>query len=427
MMTGLHLINLIRGPHIKTVTNTLVALVFVCFLIPSPLWAQITGPGTGNIKAGPVEIHPFVELTETYSDNIYYNYGGLKKESDFISTLSPGIRLILPVKTHSFQLDYRADANWYSKHSETNYTNQIGGGLIKLEFPGGLNFNFSDYFTHAVIPRKAKETPGISGAADPYREIPYNGNDFNAMVKYRFLDRWALQARYNNYDYRYTRDYDKDGNYNRNTFGGSLYYRLTPKIDALLDYNFFTMDYKTANNNDNTNHSTYLGISFDPTARLNGYLKLGWSMKNYKQYLANRDNSLSAPSALINLNYNLSPYHIFTLRGNWVIEEDVTTNAPFITTDFSLGYRHILIWYEKISLNTNIGYGTIKFKGQTTDVDGTIKKRDDKKWYGGAGIGYAPQSWLSFSLNYIYTNNDSNFINYHYNENKMYLKASIAF
>ncbi|MGA2466435.1 MAG: outer membrane beta-barrel protein [Thermodesulfobacteriota bacterium] len=410
----------------KTVTNTLVALVFLRFFTP-PLGAQITGPGTENIKAGPVEIHPFVELTETYSDNIYKNYGGFKKESDFITTLSPGIRLILPVKTHSFQLDYRADVNWYAKNSETNYINQIGGGLIKLEFPGGLNFNFSDYFTHAVIPRKAKETPGISGAADEYRELPYNGNDFNAMAKYRFLDRWAIEGRYNNYNYGYTHDYDKGGNFNRNVLGGSLYYRLTPKIDALVDYNFSTVDYKTDTTYDNTNHSAYLGVAFDPTAKLNGYLKLGWYMKNYKQDLANRKNSFSTPSTLIDLNYNLSPYHIFTLKGSWVIAEDVDTNAPMTATDFSLGYRHILKWHEKLSLNANIGYGTEKFKAPTTDADGTLKTRDDKKWYGGAGIGYAPKTWVSFSLNYIYTNNDSNFINYHYNENKVYLKASIAF
>jgi hypothetical protein len=426
-MNGLHMIHLIKRPHIKTVTKPLVVLVFLCFLMPSGLWAQITGPGTGNIKAGPVEIHPFVELTETYSDNIYRNFGGFKKEADFITTLSPGIRLILPVKTHSFQLDYRADANWYAKNPETNYTDQIGGGLIKLEFPAGLSFNFSDYFTHAVIPRKAKETPGISGAADPYRELPYNGNDFNAMGKYRFLDRWAFEVRYNNYDYRYTHDYDKDGNYNRNIVGGSLYYRLTPKIDALVDYNFSTVDYKTSDNNDNTNHSAYLGVSFDPTARLNGYLKLGWSLKNYEHDLTNRNNSFSTYSTLIGLSYNLSSHHILTLKGNRAIEEDVDTNAPVIRTDFSLGYRYILIWYEKISLNANIGYCTKKFKGTTTDADGTIKRRDDKIWYGGVGIGYAPQSWLSFSLNYIYTNDDSNFINYDYAENRVYLKASIAF
>ncbi len=412
----------------KTVVMTLMAILTVlCFTTPS-LLAQITGPGTGNIKAGPVEIHPFLQFTETYSDNIYYNYGGLKKESDFITTLSPGIRFILPVKTHSFQLDYRADANWYARNSETNYINQIGGGLFKLEFPAGLSFNFSDYFAHATIPRKGK---GLSWwtppSLDPYRELPYNANDLNARATYRFLDRWAVEARYNNYNYKYIHDYDRDGNYNRNLFGGSLFYRFTPKIDALLDYNFSTVKYKTATIDDNTNHSAYLGVAFDPTAKLNGYLKLGWGMKNYKQDLANRNNSFSTPSTLIDLNYNLSPYHIFTLKGNWVIAEDVDTNAPMTSTDFSFGYRHILKWHEKISLHANVGHGTKRFKAPTTDADGATKTRDDKRWYTGAGTAYTLKPWLSFSLNYIYTNNHSNFIDYNYRENKVYFNAMIAF
>jgi hypothetical protein len=421
-----------KRPHMKTVMITLMAVLTVlCFTAPS-LLAQtigpIPGPGTGNIKAGPVEIHPFLEFTETYSDNIYSNYGGLKKESDFITTLSTGIRFILPVKSHTFQLDYRADANWYAKNPETNYTNQIAGGLFKLEFPGGLSFNFSDYFAHATIPRKGKDLPSwIPASLDPYREFPYNANDLNAKATYRFLDRWAVEARYNNYDYRYIRNYDESGNYNRNLFGGSLYYRFTQKIDALLDYNFSTVNYKTATTNDNTNHSAYLGVAFDPTAKLNGYLKLGWALKDYKNDLANRINSFSSPSTLIDLTYNLSPYHILMLRGNWVIAEDVDTNAPMISTDFSFGYRHILKWHEKISLNTNIGYGTRKFKAPTTDADGTLKTRDDKRWYGGVGTTYTLQPWLYFSLNYIYTDNHSNFIDYNYRENKVYFKATIAF
>lgn len=411
----------------KTVTIPLmVVLAFLCLFV-TPLRAQITGPGTGNIKAGPVEVHPFVEITETYSDNIYRNYGGFKKESDFITTLSPGIRFVLPLKTHSLQLDYRADANWYARLSETNYTDHRGGGLVKLEFPGGLSLNFSDYFSHTTYPRRAKEQPGVPAALDPYRELPRNINDLNATIKYRFLDRWAIEGRYNNYNYRYTHDYDEDGNYNRNLFGGSLYYRLTPRIDALLDYNFSKVNYTEQNTDDNTNHSAYLGISFDPTAKLNGYLKLGWAYKKYDHTLAGRDSSISSPSTLIDLNYSLSSYHIFNLKGNWSIQEDIDTNAPMTSTDFSFGYRHVLKWHEKISLNAIIGYGTEKFKGSTTDVDGLIKKRDDKKWYGGLGIQYALQRWLSFNLNYVYTDNDSNFINYIYRENLVYLKASIAF
>ena len=174
-----------------------------------PLWAQSLEPGKGNIKLGPVEVHPFLGLTETYSDNVYRNYGNLPSESDIITTLSPGIQFLLPLQRHSIQLGYQADINWYASNSNTNYTNQKGGGAINLDFVGGLIFNLSDYYSDLHIPRKAKT--GDNSANDPFRDLPYTTNDFNVMAKYRFVDRWAVEGRYNNYDWGYKNDSDKAG------------------------------------------------------------------------------------------------------------------------------------------------------------------------------------------------------------------------
>ena len=103
------------------------------------------------------------------------------------------------------------------------------------------------------------------------------------------------------------------------------------------------------------------------------------------------------------------------------------TNAPFTNTDFSLWYKHLLAWNEKVSLNANVGYGTGKYEQGTTDIDGTIKIRDDKRYYGGVGVGYALQRWLTLALNYSYTNNDSNFLNYNYTENRIWFSVVAAF
>jgi phage anti-repressor protein len=393
--------------------------------IPST-WTQWIGPGKERVKAGPVEVHPFLGVTEFYNDNIYRNYGGLKKEEDYITTLSPGMQLRLPVQQHSFQLDYRADVSMYAKNNETNYTNQRGGAAINLDFPGGLLFDVSDYYSDAVIPRYAKETPGISGAADPYRQRPYNINDLNSRVRYRFLDRWGAEVRYNNLDYRYKNSYDDSGTFNRNLFGGSIYYRITPKIDALVDYNYSSVDYKTNIINDNHNQSAYLGLSFDPTAKLNGSLKLGWFQKHYENAQPGRNDTFNSFSTLVDLTYNISRYHVLMLRATQLILEDLDSFAPYTVLDFSLGYRHFLIWNPKINLNATIGYGTKSFERPTTDADGSFKTRNDKIWYGGIGIGYAIQTWLSAGLNYFYTNDDSNFINYNYQQNvvMVYLRGA---
>ncbi len=271
------------------------------------------GPGKGNIKVGPVEVHPFVGLTETYSDNIYRNYGNFKSESDLITTLSPGIQFFLPLQRHSFHIDYQADINWFSSNSNTNYTNQRAGGTLNLDFPGGLLFNVSDYYSDAKIPRKAKT--GDNSSSDPFRELPYTINDLNLMGKYRFVDRWAVEARYNNYDYNYKNSFDNTGDYKRDTYGGSVYYRFTPKIDALVDYNYGNIRYKNFDTNNNTIQSAYLGLTFDPSSRFRGYGKVGWAKKDYDTNVAGRNNSFSAFSSLIDLTYTLSRYDGLTFKG----------------------------------------------------------------------------------------------------------------
>jgi hypothetical protein len=405
-------------------------------LLPAaPLWGQQVGPllgqqvmpGTGNIKLGPLEVHPYLGLTETYSNNIYLNYGGLPSKSDTITTATPGILLVLPLQRHTLKAEYRADANWFATQSETNYTNQRLGGVLDLDFPRGLTFNLSDYFADAQIPRKGPTIPGLSGPTDPFRALPYQANDLNARLKYRFVDRWAVEGRYNYYNYAYKNSYDESGSYDRNLYGGSLYYRFTPKIDALLDYNYSVVKYKTSAIDDNKNQAAYLGLSFDPTSKLRGFLKLGYAQKDYDQDQPTRNNSFSAFSTLIDLVYQLSKYDEFKFTGVRVPEEDVDTNAPFINTYASLGYRHTLSWNEKVSLKTNVGYGTKKFEAETVDLDGTLKTRDDKQWFAGVGIDYQMQRWLTFGLNYTYINNDSNFISYTYQANTVWFNAILAF
>jgi hypothetical protein len=403
-----------------------VATMVIALLgVLSPLGAQLQMPSGGNIKIGPVAVHPFVGLTETYNDNIYRNYGNFKSEADFITSLSPGIQFFLPVQRHSFQLDYQADLNWFASNSNTNFANQRVGGAMKLDFPGGLLINLSDYFSDAKIPRKAKN--GDNSANDPYRDLPYTQNIFDAKAKYQFVDRWAVEGRYTNFNYAYKNSYDDSGSLKRDIFGGSVYYRFTPKVDALVDYNYGKTTYKTSSTNDNKEQSVYAGLSFDPTAKLRGYLKLGWAKKDYEQDVPNRNNTINTFAALGDLNYLLSRYDSLTLKLNRSIREDIDTNAPYTFTDASLWYSHILAWNEKISLNANLGYGTSKFEASTVDIDGTIKTRDDKRYYGGVGVAYALQRWLNLGLNYSYTNNDSNMLNYNYKENKVWFSAIAAF
>ena len=339
----------------------------------APALTQLKAPTGGKIMVGPLEVHPSLAFTETYSDNIYSSYDNKDKESDFITTLSPGLSFVLPMRRHSLEVGYQANINWYADNNETDYTDHLVGGALNLDFPGGLIITLSDYYSIATTPRKWKDQPGITGAADAYRDKESDINDLNAMVRYNFADRWAISARYNNYNVEYDEVYDDGGSYNRDLGGGSIFYRFTAKTEALVEYSYSEVDYDTSNTDDNSNQMAYVGLSFDPTAKLNGYLKLGWTEKDYDQTVAGRDDKLDAFSSLVDLRYNLSSYNQLSLKVTRVIEEDIDTNAAFTRDDVRLGFYHVLAWNEKINLNAHVGYGKEKFEGGAVDVDGITK------------------------------------------------------
>ncbi len=387
----------------------------------------MVGTEKGNLKIGPLEIHPFLSATETYSDNIYKNYGGLKAESDFINTLSPGIHIYLPLRRHSLQVGYQADLNRFLSHTETNFTDQSLDGSFKLDFPNGLSATFSDSYKDAAIPRKAKEIKNIPPISDPFRALPYTSNDFNLQAKYHFADRWAIEGRYKLYDYSYKEAIDQAGDLRQNFFGMSFSYRVSQKSEVIIDYNYFTIEYPNRTVNSSTNHAGYLGVSFDPTARLSGFLKVGLAKKSFDQPLPGIKDEINTYSVLVDLNYLATSRDKINLKISRGIEEDIDTFVPYINTQLILLYRHILSWNEKISLNASLGYGTISFEDKTFDIDGSFKIRDDRQWAGGLGIQYALQRWLSINLQYAYTDNRSTFKNYDYTENRIWLTLSLAF
>jgi hypothetical protein len=406
-------------------------IFFAFFLVFSfsavPVWAATETMGTGNIKLGPLEIHPSIAVSETYTDNVYLSYDGKKDESDWITTISPGIALVLPLRRHSIKMGYYADINRFQEFDENDYARQVGFASLNLDFPGGLVIEVSDRFTDSEMLRKWKDQPGFSGAGDPYREKPYQANDFLTKAKYSFADRWAVAAWYNNYAHEYDHSYDNTGDYDRDLIGGSLFYRFTAKTEALLEYSHSKIEYPHDKFYDNKNDTVYVGLGFDPTAKLSGYVKVGWTQKKYDEDAGRKDDKLDTFSTQVNLDYKLSPYDLIKLKALRTIEEDVDTNEPFTREDYSIGYSHILSLNERIRLNATLGFGKDDYDGESLDTGGILKKRDDDIYYAILGVDYAMRRWLLWSISYTYMERDSNFIRYDYDENRVFVKGMIYF
>jgi hypothetical protein len=410
---------------LKRLITVFLPLFLVNFF--SPLWAQVFVPEGGNIKVGKLRIHPSLSIQETYSDNIYQNYGGLPSDSGFITTISSGMKLILPIASHQFFADAKADFNLYSVDSETNYSQQKTGGGAKLNFAGGVDLFFSYYYTGSEIPRRSRSKSGISQESDYFHSRPFYQNEWKGLAGFTFTDRWRIEAFYHYYNYQYKNSLDIFGNYDRPLVGTKLFYRFTPSISALGEYNYIKTTYPNASAYDNKTHLAFLGFSFDPAAKLIGELKVGYGSKKYDQSIVGRKENMDNLTVNINLTQRFNPYSSLKLLLNRAILEDIDTNAPYTENKTRLEFRHVWSRNEKIAGKLSGGYSTLSFEGSTLDIDGRLKKRDDQRWEIDVGIDYDLIRWLTMSLGYQYTSNKSNFINYDFGENRVFISLLGSF
>src|SRR5215470_8413350 len=84
-------------------------------------------PSSGQESSQRLTLTPLLSLGERYDDNIFETQ--TNKQHDFITVLSPGIRVqyLSPAPTlgTNLDLDYRAAINFYADHSSQNYTSHF--------------------------------------------------------------------------------------------------------------------------------------------------------------------------------------------------------------------------------------------------------------------------------------------------------------
>jgi polysaccharide biosynthesis protein VpsM len=404
-----------------------VCLSLLFLIIPSLVVAQNFKAEGGNIRAGSLEIHPSLQVRSDYSNNVYQSYGGLPSSSGFISTITPALKLLLPVARHEFFAEYKADFNLYSVDSETNYIQQRAGGGAKLLFGRNLDLAMTYYYTASEIPRLAKSQFGSEINGFNLDSRPYSQNDFKGVLGWSFSDRWRAEGLFNYFNTRYKNSVDFYSNYDSPTFGGRLFYRFTNKMSAFGEYTYANITYPDSSIDDNRNQFIYAGLNFDPTAKLKGEMKIGYQSKKYEQSQEGRTDFLGGTAIDVNLTQQFTDFTALKLLLNRRINEDVTTNAPYTENKISLELKHYWSRNEKVSATLRGGYSTLNFDGKTEDIDGSYKNRDDRRWEFGVGVGYDFRRWLTLNLGYQYIDNDSNFINYDFKENRISLSIWASF
>ncbi len=258
-----------QGPlALRTLPSLYAAPAYAIFgrggveLRPVPAWKD-------GGAVGPLRISPFLAVTETWSDNVFFTPADPKRDS--ITTVMPGLRMDLPFRNQKAELEYYPVITRYGKYTGENTTDHHAGAALDLRAGDRLGLRLSDTYEGDHESRNSSATGLL--------EI-YSSNSAGALASYLITDYLRLQAGYSRQTWRFStstfRDRDED------TLTGRIFLRLFRRTAAFIEYGQTHLAYSDSTLNlDGAVENLSAGITWDFSARSKGTIKAGMARREY--------------------------------------------------------------------------------------------------------------------------------------------------
>lgn len=381
-------------------------------------------------------VHPFLSVTEYFTDNVFYTNSN--KRSDFATILSPGIWLTVPhvyekllhidtanvspggfslskpqqetFKRYQLYLFYSADIERFSKFSSENAANHRAEAFFRYNLQSGLSVELIDQFTASHDVRGT----GITSQLDKFRS-----NLSNITLSYDIGERFKFRVDYSNFlvDYIDKRNDFRDRD--DNAFSGYLFYRIRPKTSLFVENEFVDIAYtKNASLNSKEYH-LFGGIQWDITAKSKGSVKAGYGAKDFSNQAVKSANDFIMEAQI--------DYH-FTPKTSIILKASRSTNETNIaSTDFflsnSVEVQYLQKITGKITADVKLAYTNDQYRGALV-VNGTTGKLRENYYMGVCALQYKFKEWLQMDLGYIYDKRDSSFPEFDYINNIGFLRIT---
>jgi polysaccharide biosynthesis protein VpsM len=397
----------------------ILSLIFVLGWSPS-------AAAVGNLKLGPVGLHPYFQIAESYDSNVCRTENMIcqnpndptksKDANDWVTLFSPGLQVALPYKISRFEAEYRGDWARYDDIKFWNYSDNLARGRFEVNFPGGLSLRAKEDWNNG------HDAPGYGQSTQItfyHRNTAGGGADFEVGPKLR------LAADFTNMILNYA-DNAQNGYRDRidNTVGGTIYYKFLPKTSALLEYTYTATNFGEVNPGpvgdagltnikmNNKAQRGYLGLTWDISTRSHGTVKAGYSRKDYQE--SGLDNFQGGILSMA-LSHELTRRTSLKFDAVRDVEESNVVNQPYyLTFGGRVALNHDI--HPKVSLKLKTGFSRDQYPNDQT-IGTQTRKRMDDTWDLGGGLEYRIQEWLEVGLGYDFTQRRSTFSDFGYVDN----------
>jgi len=392
-------------PHSKIRVFRSTVLCFIMIF----LWCNI-GFSAEGLEWGRFRLTPKFSMAEQYSDNVFLT----EKDEDheYITKIMPEFTVDFAFAPRSIlSLSYEGDFRFYSEYDNFREGHHLGGLSWKGETSKGSTFELGAEVQDSAF--------------QPYSEQD-RAKDF---IKWDgFADTLLKLGAFTEVGFRYdhtTRRFDRSRNardeFDRDGITLDIYFPKFPVTTLLLEYSFFHQ-----NNNDlgepstdMDTHTVFVGARWEPTAKLSGTLKVGYTQTDLEEV-----NDFSGFATDTELTYRFSDITSFKLSANRILSRSTRagreTGSYFVSTGGTLSATHHR--WDPLKVTLELSYTNNDFRQQ-----GPLEEdREDDLFRAGLLAKYSITDWLSFSLSYKYRRNDSDFETVDYRENRVQAGFSLS-
>ena len=299
-------------------------------------------------KLGPIRVVPYLGYGALYRSNVFQTYNN--KKSDFANIINPGIRFELPVAgTHRLSLGYLGKYFIYSRFSDNSHYDQ--------NVNADAAFNFSKLsFRVGVTYRNATEEASLLQMEPNFtidQQRVYNRVTPYFQAAYKMADLWRLETNYQFDSLSYVDDIYRFNDYQAHTAGATIFYNFSPKTSILLQYIAYIQTYPYNSPTDYMVHTPMVGLSWEPTAKLSGTIKVGYSITDY--YNKNIGTKGFNPDGLafsIQTLYKFSRYTHISLIAQRALQQDIDFtnylygNNSYFNTGLLLTFGHFWHYFN---------------------------------------------------------------------------------
>lgn len=381
-----------------------VMLIVACLLSPFviPAWAA----ADGNIHVGQLRIHPFVTVSDTISDNVFYTPDDEKRDS--IITYTPGIKLELPFGRHRAEVQYYSVISRYRTYTGEDTSDENAEAMVDFNLAGGFGLGLSDTYTKGHLPRSSSAT----GLIEKFK------HNVGVVSTTYSGDRAKLQfdASKGRWDYQTSPFQDRD----ETTFSGYLFYRFLPKMSAFIECDREKIAYDDRSQGlDNNAYTEWFGLRWEITEKSKGTIKAGYQQKDFE---SPSQGSFRGWVSSADLHHDFSQYTGLTIKGERAVNEASIQGTRYVvSTGVYAELSHTLT--RKVDILGRGSYGTDDF---SNPVPPDTITREDKISLEGLGLKYSMRNWLTFEFDYNSRTRRSNLPVFDYKENSYIISVKMA-